>query len=121
MWSITILLNSLSLLLFWITGFIAIAPAYNHFVQYAHLVGTIDLPILTQAVFAVRLYSLAVPVAWLLCSLLFLLWFKNTVLNKRNEWVQLHSALSVFVGLVLFVIFLTAGILPFLKIGVLLD
>jgi hypothetical protein len=121
MWSITILINCLILFLFWVAGFTAISPAYNHFVQYAQLVGEIDLPILTQTVFSIRLWSLLYPAGWLLASVLFLLRLKKKESSRRAELVQLHTSASIFAGLLILVIFFTAGILPFLKIGVLID
>lgn len=121
MWPITIIINCLVLFLFWVAGFIAISPAHNHFVQYAHVVGASSLPILTDAIFSVRLLSLVVPGGWLLGSVLFMLALQKKEPARRTELTQLHSSLTLLIGLLIFVVFLTAGVLPFLKIGVLID
>ena len=114
---VTLIINSLVVFLFWVAGFISISPAYNHFVQYAHVIGKFSLPILTEAIFSVRLLSLIVPFSWLLGTLIFLPWLMNKEPARRSELVQLHTSLSLLVGLLLLVVLFTAGILPYLKIG----
>ena len=121
MWCVTIIINSLIVFLFWAVGFLAISPAYNHFVGYANLPGEFPLPIWTDLVFSVRLTSLVVPAVWLFISLIYLFWLKNKDVPRRTELVQLHTSVSILLGLLFFAIFLTAGILPYLKIGAFID
>lgn len=121
MWRVTLIINCLILFLFWVAGFIALSPAFNHFIQYAEVVGKIDLPILTDAIFSARLSSLLIPAGWLLGSVLWMLALKKKEPARRAELAQLHSSLTLLIGLLIFVVFLTAGVLPFLKIGVLID
>jgi hypothetical protein len=121
MWPLTIIANTMIFFLFWVAGFLAISPAFNHFVQYAHVVGEFSLPILTDSIFSVRLTSLAIPAGWLLGSFFFWLWVKKKQPEQRAHLVQFHTSASILVGLLMFVIFLTAGILPYLKIGAFFD
>lgn len=121
MWRVTIIINCLILFLFWVAGFVATAPAFNHFVQYTEVFGKLPLPILTDAVFTVRMSSLIVPGCWLLGSFGYLFWIRQMDEERRRDQVSLHTSLTILVGLLFFVIFLTAGVLPYLKIGALLD
>ena len=121
MWQLAIILNMLIMLLFWFAGYLVTAPGFNHFVQYPEVFGKLPLPVLTDMVFEVRIVSLVVPGFWAISSLVYLLWLRTMDRGRRQDWVQLHFSATLFVGLLFFVLFLTAGILPYLKIGALID
>lgn len=116
-WKFTIFMNVCIVFGFWLAGLIALSPAFNYFVEYTETNDQISLPMLTSMVFTVRLDSLLVPLFWLLVSMIFVVKLKQKVPIERIETVQLHTSVSILVGLLLFVVFALAGILPFLKFG----
>ncbi len=116
-WRLTIVINVFIVFGFWLLGFIAISPAYNHFVQYAPTGDLLSLPMITSAVFAVRLSSLLIPVFWLLASIIFMMLIRQKSQLERIELLQLHTSMSVLGGLFLFVLFAIAGVSPFLYIS----
>lgn len=120
-WQLTIFVNVLILFGFWLAGFIAISPAFNHFVQYAETSDTSSLPVITSIVFSGRLISLIIPAFWLLVSIIFMMRLKQSSQMNRIELVQLHTSVSIFGGLFLFVFFAVAGVLPFLRFGGLIE
>lgn len=116
-WQFTIMVNVLILFGFWLAGFVAVSPAYNHFAQYALTSYVDSMPAVTDMIFSVRLSSLVIPILWLLVSILFMRRLKKRSQIDRVELVQLHTSISVFGGLSIFIVFALAGILPFLKFG----
>ena len=50
-------------------------------------------------------------------SIVFIVKLRQRSQMDRIELVQLHTSLSILVGLFLFVLFAVAGVLPFLQIG----
>jgi hypothetical protein len=116
MWKLTIIANSFLLLLFWLLAALLLEPAYNHFVQYPDS-GLPQLPLLSQWVITARPISLLLPVLWLTGSTSFLLWLRKKDSSQRREWVQFHASLTLLLGVLLTVVSLLAGILPFLNIG----
>jgi hypothetical protein len=121
MWRLTVALNSLIVFLSWLAGFVALSPAFNRFVQYAPPGERLPLPILTDFMLSVRMTSLAFPVAWVLGSIFPLMWANRRDQIRRTEIVALHTSLSILAGLLLFLVFVTAGILPYLQISALID
>jgi hypothetical protein len=117
MWKNTLIINVLIMFAFWLAGFIAISPAFNHFVQYPNTAEELQLPILTKTVCSLRLTSLLVPVIWLLVSVFFIIQLKKKNVTERIECIQLHTSISTLAGLIIFIIFAIGGILPFLRIS----
>lgn len=110
--------NIILIFLFWIAALTAVTPAYNHFVQYGPQGA--GLPSLTSVVLSCRSVSIAVPVCW---SLFLYLTHRNSRKNQqeRSNTVLLGLTVSTLcIGMILLIIFLSAGILPFLKIGALI-
>ncbi len=120
-WQFTIFVNVLIMFGFWLAGLIAVAPAYNYFVQYAETSDSVSLPIITNIAFSFQLVSVVVPVLWLLVSIIFIIRIKQRSQMNRIELVQLHTSVSIFGGLFLFVFFAVAGVLPFLRFGGLIE
>lgn len=120
-WQPTIIVNILILFGFWLAGFVAISPAYNHFIQYSDINNINTLPVFTSFVFSVRFISFLIPVIWLFVSIILMMRFRQRSQLERIELVQLHTSLSIFGGIVLFLVFALAGILPYLKFGGLLE
>lgn len=116
-WKFTIFTNVFIMFGFWLAGFIAISPAFNHFVQYAEISNPISLPVITSIVFSTRLSSLLIPIFWLFASIVFMMRLRQRSQMDRIELVQLHTSISIMGGLFLFVLFAVAGVLPFLQIG----
>ncbi|SHJ52023.1 hypothetical protein SAMN02745165_02579 [Malonomonas rubra DSM 5091] len=116
MWKLTIIANSFLMLLFWVFAALLAEPAYNHFVQYADA-DLPQLPALTQYVLTARPLSLLLPALWAMGSVSLLVRLREKEPGQRREWVQLHSSVTLIVGLLLLILSLTAGILPFLNIG----
>jgi len=117
MWRLTLLVNGLLTALFWLAGYLVLLPARNHFVDYADAIGLEAMPILTRLAFSAQEPSLVLPGGWLLISLAMVRLLSGYDADTRSETLQLHTSLSVLIGLLIFVIALTAGVLPYLKIG----
>ena len=116
-WQFTILSNVFVMFGFWLAGFIAILPAFNHYVQYAEINDSLSLPLITSIVFSVRLISLLLPIFWLMLSIALLIQLKHKSAIERIERIQLHTSLSILGGLVFLIVFALAGVLPFLQIA----
>lgn len=119
-WKFTISVNALIVFGFWLAGQIAVAPAYNYFVEYSETSDTVSLPVITNLVFSVKFISVAIPIFWLVVSIILMKRLQKRSQLEKIGWVQLHSSVSVLMGLLLFLIFALAGVLPFLKFGGLL-
>ena len=121
MWRITLIVNALILFGFWLTGAIAISPAFNRFVLYTDGKPVFQLPLLTATVCEIRFSSIIMPVIWLIVSLCFMIWLDGKNETDRTKWVQLHTSVSIFCGLIILIVFSLAGVLPFLLIGALIE
>ena len=66
MLQLILVLNIITMFLFWLACWIAITPAYNHFFQYGEP-GSI-LPQLTELAIDARVYMLLIPVLWVIIS-----------------------------------------------------
>lgn len=117
MWRITLVANVLLMVLFLLASQIAIAPAYNHFVQYPANGGDMVLPAITQTIFSVRKLAIALPCLWTLIPFFVYRSFKHKSTADRNEFLMAFTAITLLVGFSLLVYFGLAGILPYLKIG----
>ena len=106
----TVILNILILFCLWSLGIISLLPALNLFYQYVGSSPDFPLPILTEIVFRFRFHSFSIPVLWLLISLYFILTKKNDA-----EFIQIHTSITVLIGLVILIVFITAAVLPFVK------
>lgn len=120
-WQFIIFLNVLIVFGFWLVGIVTISPAYNHFILYPEISDTEAMPVLTSFIFSVRFISLLIPFLWLVISIGWIKKLKKLSQPERVEWVQLHTSVSVLGGLMLFIAFTLAGILPFLRFGVVLE
>jgi hypothetical protein len=117
MWMITVICNALVVFGFWLVGFIAATPAFNTFVQYAEYGEIIPLPIFSDAVISSRITSLIIPVIWLFVSIALIMRVRKKTQVERLQIVQWHTSISVLGGVIIFVLFVIAGVLPFLKFG----
>ena len=115
MWKLTVCCNVFVLLLFWLVSQVVIAPAHNLLVRYAETDAA--LPILTDIAIRLRGWSQLVLWGWTALTLILAFRLQGRDEIIRNEWVLLHTSLSVFIGLALLFFFGLAGILPVLKIG----
>ena len=118
MWKLTLCFNVLVLALFWILSQVAITPVHNLLVTYAETGA--DLPILTDFAIQSRSASIFIPAAWAVFAMFLGRQLQSHAETKRSEWLLLHLSLSLLLGLSMFFFFTLAGILPFLKIGVLI-
>ena len=116
MWKIIIITNALVMFLFWIASELAIAFAYNHFVQYPEG-GVIALPLVTAIALSVRRLSVTVPIAWSLVSFFYYKFTKKKTPADRNEYLLIFTVITILVGFAMLIFFGLAGILPYLKIG----
>lgn len=114
-WQFTIFVNVLIVFVFWLAGFLVLSPAFNHFIQYTETNGTEVLPVFTSFIFSLRFFSLLIPLVWLVVSTVLMNRSRSGTQLDRLELVQLHTSLSVLIGLTLFLVFALAGTLPFLK------
>ena len=113
MWRITIIANSLLMFLFWVTSIIAITPAYNHFVQYSEAGNALPIP--TELAISVRMFAIAIPVAWVLLSFFI---YKNTrtkTPEHRTEYLLAFTSVTLVSGFSMLIFFILSGILPYLK------
>lgn len=117
MWRINIIVNNFILFGCYLIGAVAVTPAYNHFVQYADGVSPENLPVLTATICSIRFSGIIIPVLWLMFSLIFMIRLKNRQGPVLNQWVQLHTSVSILSGIIIVFVYSLAGILPFLKIG----
>lgn len=115
MWQITLLVNILSLVLLWILSQVAITPAHNLLVQYGE--AGVALPILTDLAIQNRSLSAAVPVIWAIITVIMGRRMQVQIESRRNDWLSLHTSLTLCLGLAVLLFFALAGILPVLKIG----
>lgn len=115
MWILILACNSVIVLLLWLLSEIAVTPAYNLMVQYAD--SHMALPILTDWAFQLRPYGRIFPLIW---AAMTVLWGRSVYKmpkQERGEWLVAHTSITLGVGLLQFVLYAIAGILPFLKIG----
>lgn len=118
MLQVILIFNVIIMFLFWLACIVVITPAYNHFVQYDET-GSL-LPSLTQLAIDARFFLLFMPILWIIISF----WVFKTIREKQKE-NQLQSflffiILSISSGFLMLIIYGIAGILPYLKIGVIL-
>ena len=117
MWKIIIAVNALVMFLFWAAGELAIAIAYNHFVQYPEACGVIVLPLITSIALSTRKFSVALPIAWSLVSFFYYKFIRQKIPAERNEYLLIFTSITVCIGFSMLIFFGLAGILPYLKIG----
>ena len=117
MWKITIALNVLIMILFWAASELAIAIAYNHLVQYPEVEGVIAFPVVTRMAFSMRKLSAVLPSLWVFISIYVYKATKHKPLTERNEYLLGFTSVTITAGLLIFVFWGLAGILPYLRIG----
>jgi uncharacterized membrane protein YwzB len=117
MWKIVIIANALVMFLFWIASELAIALAYNHFVQYPGAGGVIVLPLITSVALSARKFSVTLPMAWSLVSFFYYKFTKQKKPADRNEYLLIFTLITVCIGFSILAFFGLAGILPYLRIG----
>ncbi len=112
-----LLLNVITMFLFWLACMVMVALAYNHFIQYGETGGL--LPVLTQIAIDRRLVLLFMPILWIISF-----WVYKTIRKKQKElqlqFLLLFLMVSMSAGFLMLIFYGTAGILPYLKIGVIL-
>jgi len=117
MWKIAIIANALVMFLFWIASELAIAFAYNHFVQYPEAGAAIVLPLVTEIALSARKFSVTLPIAWSLVSVFYYRFIRQKITSDRNEYLLIFTAITIFIGFSMLIFFGLAGILPYLRIG----
>jgi hypothetical protein len=100
-------------LLLWLISQVVVTPSHNLLVQYAE--SGVALPILTDFAFRVQRLSTIIPLLWIVLTFILGCRLRNQTAAKRNDWLSLHSSVSLCIGLLLVLFFSIAGILPFLK------
>lgn len=113
-----LILDVLILALFWGLSLVAIAPAHNLLVLYAER--SLDLPLLTDQAIAARFMMGAIPLGWAILAVPFWHWLAAKPGHTRVIGLIAHAMTSILIGLVLLFGYALAGILPILKIGLLL-
>ena len=117
MWKITIIANALVMFLFWIASELAIALAYNNFVQYPEAGGAIALPLVTSIALSARKFSVTLPIVWSLVSFFIYKFTRQKTTADRNEYLLVFTSITIFVGFSMLIFFGSAGVLPYLQIG----
>jgi hypothetical protein len=118
MWKITIALNAVIMILFFLASELAIALAYNHFIQYPETDGSIALPLVTEVVLDLRKAIIVVPIVWAVFSYFLYRVIGRKAVDDRNDYLLAFSLITIAVGLLMLLFFGLAGILPYHKIGV---
>ncbi len=120
MLKISITACALIMFLFWIISELAISIAYNHFVQYPVNDVVTSLPLITDIALSVRKSSVILPVVWSLVSFFYYRFIRNKIPADRNEYFFALIVITILIGLLMLSFFGLAGILPYLRIGVIL-
>ena len=115
MWRLTIVVNNLLMVIFWVLSLLLVAFAHNRFVQYP--TGEVSLPIPTEIALSCQTWLGLISLLWIGVSAW--VWKKVEALQPdlRNEYLLTYTMLTICVGLLQVVLFGLAGILPFLLIG----
>ncbi len=114
---IILIFNIIIMFLFCLACIVTITPAYNHFIQYGET-GNI-LPSLTQLAIDARFFLLFIPVIWVAISFWVFKIIRKKQKEKQLQFLLFFIMLSISSGFLMLVFYGMAGILPYLKIGVL--
>lgn len=117
MWKITVITNAFLMVLFWIASRIAIALAYSNFVEYPSNGDVIALPMITRLALAAFRFAVAIPMVWALVSFVIYKFTRKKTTADRNEILIAFTSVTIFLGFLMLVFFGLAGILPYLRIG----
>lgn len=117
MWRATLFANALLMYIFWLSGLIAITPAYHHFARYGQDGGRLPLP--TSMAISVRLIMVVIPMAWTILSYFIFKLVKNKRIEQRVETLLAFTVITLVIGLFILLFFTLSGMLPFLNIGML--
>lgn len=116
MWKLTLGCNVLLLILLWLLSVVVITPAYNVFVQYGSYPEVLPRP--TGIAIRYRILAGLFPLCWAIATVIMGKWLAEKPIEICNEYVSLHTSVTIFTGLALLLYFSLAAILPFLLIGV---
>ena len=121
MWKLAILLNAVIMILFFLASELAIALAYNHFVQYPESGGPMVLPSVTDIAISLRKVIVVIPTVWVVFSYLIYRFLRQKTTAERNEVLLAFSLITIAGGLLMLIFFGLGGILPYYKIGALVQ
>ncbi len=110
-----LILDVLILTLFWLLSLVAITPAHNLLVLYSE--SSLDLPFLTHQAIAARFMVGSIPFACAIITVPFGQWLAAQSEHTRVIGLIAHAMSTILFGLILLFTYALAGILPFLKIG----
>lgn len=115
MWRVTLLADTILMMVFWALSAVLVAFANNRLVQYGG--GEVYLPALTSLALSAQGWIGALPLAWIALS--FFLWKRldRCEAALRTEYLLCFTALTLALGAVLVTFYALAGVLPFLLIG----
>ena len=113
MWRLILIVNTLLMGVFSLLSAVSMMPLYNNYVCYQN---NKPLPFISYFALGNLWIYKVIFLLWLL-GLIFL-WrrFKGT--SMPVEYVQLHTAVTLLVGVLMLALFCLAGILPFIPITV---
>ncbi|MBN1849465.1 MAG: hypothetical protein JW932_12860 [Deltaproteobacteria bacterium] len=109
------------MILFFIASELAVALAHNHFVQYAESDGPMVLPLITDMVLSLRKAMILSPLLWGGFSYLVYRFVREKGTAERNEVLLAFSLITIAVGLLMLIFFGLGGILPYYRIGTLVQ
>ena len=115
MWKISLCCNLLVLVVLWLLAMVIMELPYNHLVQYSKVKQVLPSP--TELCFQLRPFSVALPLLWIVFTIL---WGRRMVdlpRADRNEYLILHTSTTIFAGFGTVLFFALGAILPFLYIG----
>lgn len=113
MWRISIILNTLLMIVFGFGSAMSLVRLQNRYVQYPEH-NPKPLPIIS--IFALNntwLY-IAIPTVWIAIAV-FLLWRYSGKTLPEN-YAHLHTSCTLFFGLIMFSVYIWGGVLPFIPI-----
>lgn len=119
MWIFTLVSNTLILTMLWLLSEVAVTPAYNLAFEYAE--AEMALPILTEWAFEIRPLIRLLPIVWAIITIVWGQRIYKKAKGERAECLAAHTSATICLGLVQLVFFATAGILPVLKFGAIIN
>jgi len=116
MWRVTLVLNALLMAVFSLGSAVSQIKLYNEYIQYPNGGESMrPLPAISELALQVRWVLPTVPILWafLTLALLILNWRKP---EPPRDLVQLHTSVTLLVGVFMLVFFVAAGVMPYVSI-----
>jgi hypothetical protein len=118
MWRVTLVLNALLMGVFSLGSAASQIKLRNQYIQYPHVGEAMpSLPAVSDIALRCQWLVKTMPLVWacLTLAILILNWRKP---ESPRDVVQLHTSVTLLVGVFMFGFFVTAGVMPFVSIVV---